>query len=41
MGTIRVAHLTGDQFQVDIRGHTLVVDQPAAEGGRDEGPTPT
>jgi uncharacterized OsmC-like protein len=44
MGTetspIQIRHLTGDQFAVDIRGHELVVDQPA---GSDPGvgPTPT
>jgi uncharacterized OsmC-like protein len=41
MGAIRVSHVAGDQFQVDIRGHTLVVDQPTTEGGADGGPTPT
>ena len=44
MGTetspIQIRHLTGDQFAVGIRGHELVVDQPA---GSDPGvgPTPT
>ncbi|MGZ4619609.1 MAG: OsmC family protein [Frankiaceae bacterium] len=37
---IRIRHLTEDQFAVGIRGHELVVDQPA---GSDPGvgPTPT
>ncbi len=30
----------GFTIQSDIRGHRLYVDQPAAAGGRDAGPTP-
>lgn len=41
MGVIRVAHVTGDQFRADVRGHSVVIDQPVAEGGGDQGPTPT
>ena len=41
METIRVVHVDDDQFRVDIRGHSVVVDQPLADGGGDAGPTPT
>ena len=34
---MEVRHVDGDRFEVGIRGHTLVVDQP--DGG-DAGPTP-
>ncbi len=40
-GTLSVRHLDGDQFAIDVRGHTLIVDQPVADGGNDEAPTPT
>lgn len=36
-----VRHLHGDRFTVDVRGHTLLVDQPAEVGGTDTAPTPT
>ena len=36
-----VRHLDGDRFAVDVRGHTLLVDQPAEAGGTDTAPTPT
>ena len=41
MSSIRVEHLGDHRFEVDVRGHTLVVDQPIDHGGRDAGPTPT
>jgi uncharacterized OsmC-like protein len=31
----------GDRFDLEIRGHRLIVDQPRADGGDDRGPTPT
>ena len=37
--SITVDHLQGDRFEVFIRGHRIVVDQPG-DGG-DAGPTPT
>ncbi|WP_404867401.1 OsmC family protein [Kitasatospora griseola] len=40
-GRIRVDHLSGDAYQVAVRGHRLVVDQPSDAGGDDTGPTPT
>ena len=38
---LSVRHLDGDQFAIDIRGHTILVDQPIADGGTDQAPTPT
>lgn len=38
---MRVEHLGEDRFAVDVRGHRVVVDQPAEMGGEDTGPTPT
>jgi len=31
----------GDRYEIDIRGHRIVVDQPLDGGGTDAGPTPT
>jgi len=31
----------GDRYEIDIRGHRIVVDQPVDGGGTDAGPTPT
>ena len=36
-----VRHLGADRFAVEIRGHTITVDQPADVGGDDTAPTPT
>ena len=38
---VRVRHLDGDRFAIDVRGHTLLVDQPTEAGGTDTAPTPT
>lgn len=38
---VRVAHLGGDRFDVNIRGHVIRIDQPVSDGGDDTGPTPT
>jgi len=38
---LRVEHRGGDQFDIAVGGHVLRVDQPAAGGGDDTGPTPT
>lgn len=35
-----VTHVHGDAFEVDIRGHRLLVDQPTEAGGTDVAPTP-
>jgi putative redox protein len=38
---LHVRHLDGDRFAIDVRGHTITVDQPAEAGGADTAPTPT
>lgn len=38
---LTVRHLDGDRFAIDIRGHTITVDQPSEAGGGDTAPTPT
>jgi putative redox protein len=40
MPVITVRHEARDRFRISIRGHDLVVDQPAPASG-DDGPTPT
>jgi uncharacterized OsmC-like protein len=37
---IRVRHLERVKFAADARGHRVICDQPAANGGNDEGFTP-
>jgi putative redox protein len=37
---IRVRHLEGVKFEAETRGHRVVCDQPAANGGGDSGMTP-
>jgi putative redox protein len=37
---INVEHLGSVQFQIKTRGHSIVTDQPAEQGGYDEGMTP-
>ncbi|SDN08243.1 Uncharacterized OsmC-related protein [Streptomyces wuyuanensis] len=37
---VAVVPLSGDAFEVTVRGHTLRVDQPLDDGGQDTGPTP-
>jgi putative redox protein len=39
--SMTVSHLGGDRFAVEIRGHTITVDQPVEDGGEDTAPTPT
>jgi len=39
--TVTVTHLVGDRFTIDVRGHSITVDQPAEAGGDDTAPTPT
>jgi putative redox protein len=41
MPNLSVTHQTGDRFQLQVRGHRLTCDQPPADGGTDQGPTPT
>ena len=39
MAHIRVSHLADDAFSIDVRGHTVVVDQPSRDYD-EAGPTP-
>lgn len=39
--SLTVQHLDGDRFSIEIRGHTITVDQPEEAGGADTAPTPT
>jgi LmbE family N-acetylglucosaminyl deacetylase/uncharacterized OsmC-like protein len=38
---LRVEHRGGDKFDINVRGHTITVDQPVKDGGGDAAPTPT
>lgn len=38
---VSVQHRSGDRFDIEMRGHTITVDQPQDAGGTDIGPTPT
>jgi N-acetylglucosamine malate deacetylase 2 len=38
---MRVEHRGGDQFDINVRGHVISVDQPVKDGGDDTAPTPT
>jgi LmbE family N-acetylglucosaminyl deacetylase/uncharacterized OsmC-like protein len=38
---LRVEHRGGDQFDINVRGHIISVDQPVKDGGEDTAPTPT
>jgi putative redox protein len=40
-GQIEVRHLGQDRFAIEVRKHTISVDQPADDGGTDTAPTPT
>ena len=40
-GRIDVGYVGGDVYAITVRGHTLLTDQPFADGGRDAAPTPT
>jgi uncharacterized OsmC-like protein len=37
---IRIEHLNNGKFAAAARGHRIICDQPPANGGTDEGPTP-
>jgi putative redox protein len=41
VSTTTVEYLDGERFAIDIRGHSVTVDQPLADGGEDSAPTPT
>jgi putative redox protein len=36
-----VRFVAGESYEITVRGHRIVVDQPAEAGGRDAAPTPT
>lgn len=36
-----VRFMAGESYEVRVRGHRLVVDQPTGAGGQDAAPTPT
>jgi uncharacterized OsmC-like protein len=38
---LTVTHVGGDAYAAEIRGHRVLVDQPAEAGGSDTAPTPT
>lgn len=38
---ITVSYEGGDRLKIDVRGHSVVADQPVEDGGEDTGPTPT
>ncbi|GAA1131247.1 OsmC family protein [Nocardioides aquiterrae] len=39
--TLHVEHLGDDRFEIVVRGHRVLVDQPLEAHGGDRGPTPT
>ena len=41
MPNLSVTHQSADRFELQVRGHRLTCDQPLADGGDDQGPTPT
>jgi len=36
-----VRFVSGESYEVAVRGHRMLVDQPTADGGEDGAPTPT
>ena len=40
-GTVQVRHVAGESYEIGVRDHRVLVDQPAALGGADTAPTPT
>jgi uncharacterized OsmC-like protein len=36
-----VRFVSGEAYEVAVRGHTVTVDQPGEAGGADAAPTPT
>ena len=38
---LEVSFISGESYEIAVRGHRIVVDQPAAAGGDDAAPTPT
>jgi uncharacterized OsmC-like protein len=40
-GQVMVSHVSGDAYAITVRGHSVLVDQPEADGGQDAAATPT
>jgi uncharacterized OsmC-like protein len=40
-GSVAVRHVDGNRFAIDVRGHSITVDQPIDAGGEDTAPSPT
>ena len=40
-GQFEVRFVAGESYEVGVRGHRVLVDQPAEAGGSDSAPTPT
>lgn len=40
-GQLDVRFVAGESYEVGVRGHRILVDQPAEAGGADAAPTPT
>jgi putative redox protein len=40
-GRVTVRHAGGDAYAITVRGYTILVDQPEADGGQDAAATPT
>jgi uncharacterized OsmC-like protein len=38
---VDVGYLGGEAYDTYVRGHRVLVDQPSADGGADDAPTPT
>jgi uncharacterized OsmC-like protein len=38
---MNVSFLEGEAYEITVRGHRIVVDQPESAGGTDTAPTPT
>lgn len=41
MAEMDVGYIDGESYEIAIRGHRVIVDQPADSGGADTAPTPT
>jgi putative redox protein len=39
--SMEVGFIDGESYEIAVRGHRIVVDQPAEAGGQDTAPTPT
>ena len=41
MNHLEVSFISGESYEIAVRGHQIVIDQPVAAGGKDAAPTPT